>query len=48
MRRRLDQEAAGQAGMAEHADAEIAAALTLTGRAAGRLLDLAMGWGDCR
>src|SRR5215471_16025419 len=42
MRRRLDQEAAGQTGMAEHADAEIAAALTLTGRAAGGLLDLAM------
>ena len=42
MRRRLDQEAAGQAGAAEHADAEVAAALTLTGRAAGRLLDLAM------
>ncbi len=42
MRRRIDQEAAGQAGMAEHADAEIAAALTLTGRAAGGLLDLAM------
>jgi hypothetical protein len=40
--RRLAQEAAGEAGMAEHADAEIAAALTLTGRAAGRLLDLAM------
>jgi hypothetical protein len=43
MRRRLDEEAAGQAGRAEHADAEIAAALTLTGRAAGGLLDLAMG-----
>jgi hypothetical protein len=42
MRRRLNQEAAGQAGAAEHADAEVAAALTLTGRAAGRLLDLAM------
>jgi hypothetical protein len=43
MRRRLGEEAAGQAGRAEHADAEIAAALTLTGRAAGGLLDLAMG-----
>jgi len=43
MRRRLDEEAAGQAGRAGHADAEIAAALTLTGRAAGGLLDLAMG-----
>jgi hypothetical protein len=42
MRRRIDQETAGQKGMAEHADAEIAAALTLTGRAAGQLLDLAM------
>jgi hypothetical protein len=43
MRRRLAQEAAGQAHVAEHADAELAAALTLTGRTAGRLLDLAMG-----
>jgi hypothetical protein len=43
MRRRLDEEAAGQVGRAEHADAEIAAALTLTGRAAGGVLDLAMG-----
>jgi hypothetical protein len=42
MRRRLAQEAAGQAGRAEHADAEIAAALTLTGRDADRLLDLAL------
>jgi Domain of unknown function (DUF222) len=42
MRRRIGQEAAGQTGVAEHADAEIAAALTLTGRAAGGLLDLAM------
>ena len=42
MRRRLDQEAAGQDRVAQHADAEIAAALTLTGRAAGRLLDVAM------
>ncbi len=42
MRRRMGQEAAGQAGAAEHADAEIAAALTLTGRAADQLLDLAM------
>jgi hypothetical protein len=42
MRRRMAQEAAGQANVAEHADAELAAALTLTGRAAGRLLDLAM------
>jgi hypothetical protein len=42
MRRRLDQDAAGQTGAAEHADAEVAAALTLTGRAAGRLLDLAL------
>jgi hypothetical protein len=38
----MAQEAAGQARAAEHADAEIAAALRLTGRAAGRLLDLAM------
>jgi Domain of unknown function (DUF222) len=42
MRRRLDQEAAGQAGMALHADAEVAAALTLTCRAADHLLDLAL------
>jgi hypothetical protein len=42
MRRRMAQQAAGAARAAEHADAEIAAALTLTGRAAGRLLDLAM------
>ena len=42
MRRRMAQEAAGAARAAEHADAEIAAALTLTGRAAGGLLDLAM------
>src|SRR5215469_10588998 len=42
MRRRVEQEAAGQTGVAEHADAEIAAALTLTGRAAGGLLDLAV------
>src|SRR5262249_42934537 len=34
MARRVAQEAAGQAHAAEHADAEIAAALTLTGRAA--------------
>ncbi len=42
MDRRLAQEAAGHAHVAEHADAEIAAALTLTGRAAGRLLDQAL------
>jgi Domain of unknown function (DUF222) len=42
MCRRVDQEAAGQSGAAGHADAEIAAALTLTGRAAGGLLDLAV------
>ena len=41
MARRAAQEAAGEAH-AEHADAEIAAALTLTGRAAGRLIDQAM------
>jgi Domain of unknown function (DUF222) len=45
VRRRLGQEAAGETGMAEHIDAEIAAALTLTGRAAGGLLDLAMALG---
>ncbi len=39
--RRLAAEAAGKVGVAEHVDDEIAAALTLTGRAAGRLLDLA-------
>ena len=42
MGRRLAQEDAGEAGLAEHADAEVAAALTLTGRAADGLLDLAM------
>ncbi len=42
MRRREAQEAAGHAHAAEHADAEIAALLTLTGRGAGRVLDLAM------
>src|SRR5262249_45877039 len=42
MRRRVDQEAAGQSGAAEHADAEIATALTLPGGAAGGLLALAM------
>ena len=42
MSRRLAQQAAGQAGLAEHADAEVAAALRLTGRAADQLLDLAM------
>src|SRR5215469_18959452 len=31
IRRRLDQDAAGEEGSAEHADAEVAAALTLTG-----------------
>jgi uncharacterized protein DUF222 len=40
--RRMAQEAAGEARAAEHADAEIAAALTLTGRAAGRLIDQAL------
>jgi hypothetical protein len=44
MRRRIDQEAAGQTGVAEHADAEIAAALTLTGRAAAGLLDLVVAF----
>ena len=42
MRRREGQEAAGQPHAAEHADAEIAALLTLTGRGAGRVLDLAI------
>lgn len=42
MSRRAAQEAAGQSQAAEHADAEIAAALTLTGRAAGRLIDQAL------
>lgn len=40
--RRLAAERAGQVGLAEHVDDEIAAALTLTGRGAGRLLDLAL------
>jgi hypothetical protein len=42
MRRREQQEAAGDPHAAEHADAEIAALLTLTGRGAGRVLDLAI------
>jgi hypothetical protein len=42
MRRREQQEAAGHPHAAEHADAEIAALLTLTGRGAGRVLDLAI------
>jgi hypothetical protein len=42
MRRREQQEAAGHLHAAEHADAEIAALLTLTGRGAGRVLDLAI------
>ena len=42
MRRREQQEAAGDLHAAEHADAEIAALLTLTGRGASRVLDLAM------
>jgi hypothetical protein len=42
MRRREQQEAAGDLRAAEHVDAEIAALLTLTGRGAGRVLDLAM------
>jgi hypothetical protein len=42
MRRREGQEAAGHPHAAEHVDAEIAALLTLTGRGAGRVLDLAI------
>lgn len=41
VRRRLEEEARGEAGAGEHASDEIAAALTLTGRAADRLADLA-------
>jgi hypothetical protein len=41
-RRRVSEEEAGDTGAATRLDAEIAAALTLTGRAAGRLLDLAV------
>ena len=41
-RRREQQEAAGHPHAAEHADSEIAALLTLTGRGAGRVLDLAV------
>ncbi|HEY7432663.1 MAG TPA: DUF222 domain-containing protein [Streptosporangiaceae bacterium] len=40
--RRSAAEEAGQTGLVEHVDDEFAAALTLTGRAAGRLLDLAL------
>ena len=42
MRRREGEEAAGHLHAAEHVDAEIAALLTLTGRGAGRVLDLAI------
>ena len=42
MRRREQQEADGNPHAAEHTDAEIAALLTLTGRGAGRVLDLAV------
>ena len=42
MRRREQQEEAGHPHTAEHTDAEIAALLTLTGRGAGRVLDLAI------
>ena len=42
MRRREQQETAGDRHAAEHVDAEIAALLTLTGRGAGRVLDLAI------
>lgn len=42
MRRREQQEAAGHPHAAEHVDAEIAALLMLTGRGAGRVLDLAI------
>jgi hypothetical protein len=41
-RRRVSEEEAGDTGAAVRLDAEIAAALTLTGRAAGRVLDLAV------
>ena len=41
--RRVAEEDAGDAGAAFHADDEIAAALTLTSRAAGRVLELAAG-----
>jgi hypothetical protein len=41
-RRRVAEEQAGDTGAACHADDEIAAALTLTGRAADRVLDLAI------
>src|SRR5215813_674752 len=41
-RRRVAEEEAGDANAARHADDEIAAALTLTGRAGDRVLDLAI------
>jgi hypothetical protein len=44
-RRRTAEEDAGDTGAARHADDEIAAALTLTGRAADRVLDLAIALG---
>ncbi len=45
LNRRLAEEAAGEAGVAEHASDEIAAALVLTARAAGRLEDQALALG---
>jgi hypothetical protein len=39
----MDEEAAGDTGAGEHTGDEIAAALTLTGRSADQLLDLAIG-----
>jgi hypothetical protein len=42
-RRRVAEEDAGDSGVACHADDEVAAALTLTSHAAGRVLDLALG-----
>jgi hypothetical protein len=42
MRRRFAEEEAGDAGVAEHATDEVAAALTLTGRAADRVVTLAL------
>ncbi len=45
MRRRMAEEAAGDAGVAEHAGDELAAALTMTSRAADKLLDRAMALG---
>ena len=46
-RRRVAEEEIGDTGAASHANDEIAAALTLTGRAGDRVLDLAIALRNC-